>query len=219
MKQPNYYAFFDLDDTIFNSNTGKIIARESYNQKIMNLKDIFGSIVLSIFYRTGILPTDFIYSKWTEVYTNLPEKKVRKTIEDGFLKKGIAMIRPEIISEIAKHRANGAKIVIHSASLKYICEAAQKHLKLDDIICTEFEVIDGILTGKLKGLPNYGEQKAVNLKKYSADKKISLENAYYYGDSRADIPVMKIVGHPICVNPDKKLKKMATSSGWPILVS
>ncbi|MBW1849555.1 MAG: HAD-IB family hydrolase, partial [Deltaproteobacteria bacterium] len=31
-----------------------------------------------------------------------------------------------------------------------------------------------------------------------------------------DIPVLEVVGHPMCVTPDKKLEKVAVEKGWII---
>ncbi|MBW1814357.1 MAG: haloacid dehalogenase-like hydrolase [Deltaproteobacteria bacterium] len=47
-------------------------------------------------------------------------------------------------------------------------------------------------------------------------KQHDLKDAYYYGDSASDIPVLEVVGHPMCVTPDKKLEKVAMEKGWII---
>ena len=45
---------------------------------------------------------------------------------------------------------------------------------------------------------------------------IDLEHSYAYGDSYADKEFLESVGHPVAVNPDRRLKKLAESRGWPI---
>jgi phosphoserine phosphatase len=42
-------------------------------------------------------------------------------------------------------------------------------------------------------------------------------NSWYYCDSISDLPALEIVGNPVCVNPDRKLKKTAIKRGWKIL--
>ena len=50
------------------------------------------------------------------------------------------------------------------------------------------------------------------------DKNIySASDAWYYGDSISDLTALKAVGNPVCVNPDKKLKKEALKRVWKIL--
>ena len=36
-----------------------------------------------------------------------------------------------------------------------------------------------------------------------------LTSAFYYGDNISDFHVLNLVGHPVCINPDKQLKKLA----------
>jgi hypothetical protein len=46
---------------------------------------------------------------------------------------------------------------------------------------------------------------------------IDLESSYAYSDSVTDLPMMEMVGHPVAVNPDKELRKIAEEREWPIL--
>ena len=52
---------------------------------------------------------------------------------------------------------------------------------------------------------------------YAKKHKINLKQSYAYADSFTDKEVMELVGHPIAVNPDKRLKKYAKEKGWKII--
>ena len=43
-----------------------------------------------------------------------------------------------------------------------------------------------------------------------------LEGAYFYSDSRNDLPLLLKVDHPQVVNPDPVLREHAEKAGWPI---
>jgi phosphoserine phosphatase len=43
-----------------------------------------------------------------------------------------------------------------------------------------------------------------------------LADSYAYTDSHTDLPMLEIVGHPIAVNPDSELRKIAVEREWPI---
>jgi phosphoserine phosphatase len=45
----------------------------------------------------------------------------------------------------------------------------------------------------------------------------SLSEAYYYGDSISDLSALEVVGHPVCVQPDRKLSRIAHKNGWRII--
>lgn len=91
------------------------------------------------------------------------------------------------------------------------------HLGMDDIICSDLEVTNGYLTGKTIGHLCFGEEKKIRLIKYCEINNTNPSDAWYYGDSIADLPVLLSAGNPICINPDKKLKKEAHKRGWKVL--
>jgi phosphoserine phosphatase len=63
----------------------------------------------------------------------------------------------------------------------------------------------------------FGPEKAVRLKEYCKINNSSPSDAWYYGDSISDLPALLSVGHPVCVNPDYKLKKSAIKRDWKIV--
>ena len=38
-----------------------------------------------------------------------------------------------------------------------------------------------------------------------------------YSDSHTDLPFLEAVGHPVAVNPDRELRRIAADRGWPVL--
>ena len=91
-----------------------------------------------------------------------------------------------------------------------------EHFRLDDIICSDLEVVNGLYTGKSVGAYCFREEKAVRLKDYCEKNNSAPELSWYYGDSIDDLPALDIVGNPVCVNPDKKLLKVARQKGWRV---
>ena len=46
---------------------------------------------------------------------------------------------------------------------------------------------------------------------------MALEAAWFYTDSIHDLAVLEAVGHPVAVNPDPRLERVARRRGWPVL--
>jgi len=46
---------------------------------------------------------------------------------------------------------------------------------------------------------------------------IDLERSYAYTDHHSDIPLLKLVGNPVVVNPSFFLRRAAVKNNWPIL--
>ena len=90
-------------------------------------------------------------------------------------------------------------------------------LGADRVIATRMEVEDGKYTGEHRVLRvRRGEgprhPRARRLEGYD------LEHSYAYSDSVTDVPMLEAVGHPHAVNPDRELRRIASSNGWPVLV-
>ncbi|OHD66297.1 MAG: hypothetical protein A2176_07355 [Spirochaetes bacterium RBG_13_51_14] len=210
-----YTAFFDLDHTILSTSSGKIMLKGSYEHGIIGKKEIFKAIIINILYRTGILSSQSAVERWLQWYVGMSIEMVAP-IAMEWVEELNKFIREDARRELKLHRDNGARTVILSASTTYICEQIKNTLDMDDILCTEIEVIDGSLTGKLKGRYCYGEEKLIRARQYCQEKGMRMEDAYYYADSIADLPVLESVGNPVCVTPDKKLERIARKRGWEI---
>ena len=46
---------------------------------------------------------------------------------------------------------------------------------------------------------------------------IDLDASYAYSDSESDLPMLRVVGHPVVVNPDPHLRRIAAEEGWEVL--
>jgi hypothetical protein len=47
--------------------------------------------------------------------------------------------------------------------------------------------------------------------------RIDLRSSYAYSDSESDLPMLRLVGHPVAVNPDPQLARVARDEGWEVL--
>src|SRR5205823_6222154 len=41
--------------------------------------------------------------------------------------------------------------------------------------------------------------------------------SFAYSDSESDLPMLRAVGHPVVVNPDAELRRIALEEGWEVL--
>jgi phosphoserine phosphatase len=80
------------------------------------------------------------------------------------------------------------------------------------------EIVDGIYTGRLVGPFCYGPGKVEAIADVARWEGFDLAQCYAYSDSVSDLPMMHAVGHPVAVNPDAKLERVARRNGWPVVV-
>jgi len=59
--------------------------------------------------------------------------------------------------------------------------------------------------------------KAEALHRFAAERDIDLERSWAYTDAASDLPMLEAVGHPVAVNPDGALERVARAEGWRIM--
>jgi HAD superfamily hydrolase (TIGR01490 family) len=212
----SYVAFFDLDRTVLNINSGSALVREAYKTGLMSFSELLHAFYLSYLYKFHLRETSIIISGMGKWMKGLPVPEVEALANQVVTKYLVNAIRPQIHSEINFHRENNAEMVILSSVIVEIGKPMISHLGFDNIICTKMEVENGFFTGLPENKFCFEEEKRVRLKEYCEAGNYSLSEAFYYGDSIADLPALEVVGHPVCVTPDKKLSKIALESGWRI---
>ncbi|CCU73989.1 HAD family hydrolase [Thalassolituus oleivorans] len=118
---------------------------------------------------------------------------------------------------IEKHRAAGDVLLIITATNGFVTYPIAARLDIEHIIAPHPEVVDGRYTGKTVGIPSFQGGKVTRLNDWIAEHQHSLEGSYFYSDSHNDLPLLRIVDHPVAVDPDDTLKAAAEAAGWPII--
>jgi len=126
------------------------------------------------------------------------------------------VLRPLVYAEsldlVEHHRRRGEPVYIVSATLQEIVQVIADDLGFDGALGTICEVEDGKYTGR-SIRPLHAEKKARCIQELDYD----LDASTAYSDSHTDLPFLEAVGHPVAVNPDRKLRRVAAQRGWPIL--
>jgi HAD superfamily hydrolase (TIGR01490 family) len=127
-------------------------------------------------------------------------------------------IYPGMLELAHAHQDEGRRVFIATAASQELAEILATVLALDGGIGSQFsEVRDGVYTGRPAGLFIYGDGKAEAIRQLAERDGISLEESYAYSDSASDLPMLRTVGHPVAVNPDRELLDVARHEGWDVL--
>lgn len=128
-----------------------------------------------------------------------------------------ASVFPEMRQLVAAHLKKGHTVVIASSGSRFQLEPAAKSLGVKDILCTELEARDGLLTGKSQGSTLWGPRKAEAVRYFAAKHGVDLDQSFFYADGDEDEALMHLVGHPRPVNPRPQLSRVAARRHWPVL--
>ncbi|WXL27796.1 HAD family hydrolase [Ectopseudomonas mendocina] len=131
------------------------------------------------------------------------------------------VIEPIIYSDamrcVARHRENGDRILVISASAHFLVSAIAARLNIEEVLAIDIAEQHGHYSGHTQGVLTYREGKVQRLEQWLHEQGETLEGAYFYSDSRNDLPLLQRVDNPHVVNPDPVLRQHAENAGWPIL--
>ncbi|MEO5843617.1 MAG: HAD-IB family hydrolase [Caldimonas sp.] len=122
---------------------------------------------------------------------------------------------------VARHRSAGDRLVLTTATNRFLTAPIAARLGIDELIATELEVAPGgEFSGRTTGIVNMREGKVARLATWlSAEGQslASLASATLYSDSINDLALLDAVGTPIVVDPDDHLRAEAARRAWPVI--
>ena len=114
------------------------------------------------------------------------------------------------------HLDAGQRVWLVTAAPAELASLIARRLGLTGAMGTVAENKDGVYTGRLVGEPLHGPAKAEAILALAEREGLELERCAAYSDSANDLPMLSLVGHPVAVNPDHELKRIARENGWEI---
>jgi HAD superfamily hydrolase (TIGR01490 family) len=121
---------------------------------------------------------------------------------------------------VEKHRAHGDLLVVITATNSFVTAPIAQAYGVENLIGTDPEQIDGVYTGRVAGVPSFKEGKVTRLQAWLEARGQTMQSfgeTWFYSDSHNDLPLMKLVDHPVAVNADPVLTEYAEANGWPLI--
>jgi len=210
-------VIFDIDGTLIKGQTQRIFLQILRNEGIISFYDNLLLTLWFLGYKFRIFKNtqrirEFAYRN----LANIDVEIIAKIIETNFSKfSDRFFIKSRDIIE--RHKNQGDKLILVSATIEPIVIMICHSLLIEDFICTKLEVSNGKYTGKIIDKPTYGDEKISQVKNFLSNSLEIFNQTICYNDHISDLCLMLFADIPICVNPDRKLKKIAKKKNWEIL--
>jgi HAD superfamily hydrolase (TIGR01490 family) len=210
-------AFFDLDGTLVTENSALLwVQRERRLGRLTTLQ-LLRAMAFFAGYRLSLVGIDAALESALQTLRGSEEATLRQAIQDWYAEEVAPLAAPGAFSTIAAHRERGDLLVVLTSSSLYAAEEACRQFALEEIICTRYDVRDGLFTGSAPRPYCYGRGKVLLAEDFAEERSIDLAGSAFYTDSLTDLPMLLRVGQPHVVNPDPRLRREARRRGWPIL--
>jgi HAD superfamily hydrolase (TIGR01490 family) len=211
-------ALFDLDHTLLSGDSDVLWCEFLMDRGVLDRAEFQPrNDEMARRYRTGSVSAEDFCAFYVSTLAGRTLAEWRVVCED-FLSEIVAPRIPSSARELVEmHRALGHRLVMTTATNRVLTELTAQHLRIDTLLATEVEVVDARCSGRTRGVLNMREGKVTRLRTWLSEQGQSAEalrEAVFYSDSINDLPLLQLVGEPVAVDPDPRLRAHAASAGW-----
>lgn len=212
-------AFFDLDKTLMQGSSAFQFARAVREAGLRSRRQLLADAAMNLSFRVRGA-TD----ERSEALRNLIAHQMQGIRVIDMERLGVRVLArilpklyPEMLTIAYEHQDAGRPVYIVTAAAQGLADVLANVLLFDGAVGSGLsEIEDGVYTGRPTGDFLYKEAKADAIRAMAERHGFDLDASYAYSDSASDIPMLSAVGHPVVVNPDAELVRLAREHGWEI---
>ena len=208
-------AFFDMDRTILSENSGKSWLRFQYKRGEIGASYMAKAVYWQFLYRMAVLDMSTLAEKLVADAKGDLESEMLSKCELWLDEDLASKISPPAVEQIRAHKEAGDVVVMITGASQFAAYPIAKLVGIDNVLCTELEVVDGVFTGRLTTMC-FGEHKVGLAESFAAEHGLDLSSSIFYTDSYNDLPMLNRVGEGVAVNADARLLRQARKRGWRV---
>jgi HAD superfamily hydrolase (TIGR01490 family) len=212
-------AFFDLDRTLMAGSSAFQFGRAAYKSGLVTRRQLAGDAWENVMFRlrgSTDAGTDALRKRIGQMLEGVRVRELQRMAPD-VLAGVLPRLYPQMLEIAYEHQDEGRPIFICTAASQEMAELMAIVLTFDGAVGSVSEVVDGHYTGRAGGPFTYREGKAEAIRDLAEREGIDLAESWAYSDSESDLPMLRLVGHPVAVNPDTELLRVAREEGWAVL--
>jgi HAD superfamily hydrolase (TIGR01490 family) len=213
-------VFFDLDRTLIAGSSAFEFGRAAYKAGLITkrqlARDAWENLVFRLRGSTDS-STDRLKARIGEALRDVRVRDIQRLAPD-VLAGVLPRLYPQMLEIAYGHQDAGRPIFICTAASQEMADLMALVLTFDGAVGSVSEVVDGRYTGREGGPFTYREGKAEAIRLLAEREGIDLAASWAYSDSESDLPMLRLVGHPVVVNPDKELRRVAAEEGWEVIL-
>ncbi len=211
-------AIFDLDNTLIGGDSDNLWGEFVHEQGLMEGADFARqNDQFYADYQAGTLDIDAYLRFALSPLIGHPMEQLESWHRAFMESKIKPILLPKATELINNHRQQGHELLIITATNRFVTAPIAQLLGIDNLIACEGEIVDGRYTGEPSGVPSYHAGKVTRLQDWLQGRNTTLTGAWFYSDSRNDLPLLELVDNPVAVDPDDTLRARALELGWPVI--
>jgi len=212
-------VFFDLDRTLMAGSSGFHWARAARRAGLTTRRRLAGDAMENVKFRLRGSTDAGTVAVRDRVGAFLKDRRVAdiERLSPMVLAGVLPRLYPKMLKAAYEHQDAGRPVFIVTAASQGTAEMLAHVLFFDGAAGSKLEERDGVYTGRFDGPFCYGEGKPGRMRALADERGIDLAESWAYSDSASDLPMLRAVGHPVAVNPDSELARVAREEGWDVM--
>ncbi|HYM57431.1 MAG TPA: HAD-IB family hydrolase [Solirubrobacteraceae bacterium] len=212
-------AFFDLDRTLMAGSSAFQFGRAAYQAGLVSRRRLAADAWENLRFRlrgSTDSGTDALRARIGELLTGVSVRDLQR-LAPGVLAGVLPRLYPQMLEIAYGHQDAGRPVIICTAASQEMADLLAIVLTFDGAVGSVSEIVDGRYTGRPGGPFTYRDGKAEAIRDLAVRESMDLAASWAYSDSESDLPMLRAVGHPVAVNPDAELARVAREEGWEVL--
>lgn len=211
-------AFFDFDGTLLTGDSGLICAWPTVREGHLPPSVVFGFVGRYMLYKAGLGTRHAMQEVGFACYRGHTLEALRARTTDLTRTHLTARLSPAMLEALAHHKAAGDRLYILTGAAHFFAEPLGRDLGFDGVHGTRVGFDErGLCDGRVSGTILDGDEKVRVATALAREHGVALEDCVFYTDHVADLPLLEVVGRPVCVEPHTKLRKVAAERRWPVV--
>lgn len=218
--KPQKAAFYDLDGTLLSCNLVTTYAYYARNDRSL-FKSLY--LFLRVLLNVPVFLALELYSRslfnvyFFRMYRGMHRDRLIGLADDLFEVTLKPSIYPGAEELVRRTREEGYRNVLVTGAHDITIRPIALHFGIEEVICNRLEFKSHIATGRVMPPLVAEKEKARIIRDYAEGEGIDLAQSCSFSDSTSDIPMLAVSGHPVAVNPTRRLRRVAVRNSWPVL--
>ena len=218
MQKP--YALFDFDGTLIRGDSIVRFVRYAHARGMTGAGDLARAALWAAAYGLHLTTAERAKRESLSFLAGREQGGVEALGRTFCREELLPRLYPQGVEELRRRHAEGAEVLLVTASPSFYLEALKEELPIQRIIGTRMHVENGVYTGLIAGENCRGVQKPLRLAEDLAARgdMVDYASSWAYGDSAGDAPMLALCGHKVGVNPRRRLvKRMKGADGFSVV--
>ena len=212
-------AFFDVDNTLMRGASLFHVARKMHQRGAFTIPQAAGFAwkqLMFVFRGENMDDVHAVRDTALSLASGFTVEDVEALGEEVYDEMIESRIWPGTKALAEQHLRMDRPVWLVTATPIEVATVISTRLGLTGALGTVGEIHEGSYTGRLVGEILHGPAKAVAVRLVAEREGLDLSRCWAYSDSHNDIPLLSLVGHPVAINPDAKLRRHARDHNWPV---